>query len=97
MNDHDRPTTKTAARGYHPRANLTGRRFGRLTVTGYIAPAPYTRRAMTGLWACRCDCGRECAAKAPQLLRGHTRSCGCLRRETSAKAARELNKRRRNR
>lgn len=65
---------------YHPRIDLTGRRFGRLTVTGYLGPADYGSRT-TGLWDCECDCGGECAAKAPLLVGGRTRSCGCLRRE----------------
>lgn len=32
-------------------------------------------------WLCRCKCGNEKRVWVYNLLRGHTRSCGCLQRE----------------
>lgn len=61
-----------------PRENLTGQRFGRLTVTDYLGNSRYR---------CVCDCGRETCAPTYRLKKGITRSCGCLRREVAAKKA----------
>jgi hypothetical protein len=54
--------------------DLTGRKFGRLTV---IEQAPNKGRGKT-TWLCRCDCGQEVAVLANSLISGNTRSCGCL-------------------
>lgn len=56
--------------------SLTGRRFERLIVLGAVRTAP----GRTGL-VCRCDCGREKVVDRNNVLRGLTRSCGCLRTE----------------
>ena len=63
----------------HKPINLSGRRFGRLTV---IAPAP--RISKRTAWACRCDCGAEMATSTDNLMRKKARSCGCLQRELTA-------------
>ena len=57
--------------------DLTGRRFGRLTVLGLD---DLTDNRMT-VWRVRCDCGCEFTALGCNLRRGITRSCGCLRRD----------------
>ena len=55
--------------------DLTGQRYGRLTVL---------RRAerIDGktAWVCRCDCGNETIVKTACLRGGDTTSCGCLRK-----------------
>lgn len=33
-------------------------------------------------WLCRCDCGNEVVVSGVSLRSGHTRSCGCLQKET---------------
>lgn len=53
--------------------DLTGQRFGRLTVTGYQGKTGGLHR-----WQCRCDCGRTALVGQTQLLSGKTKSCGCL-------------------
>jgi len=60
--------------------DLTGRRFGRLTV---ISRA---RNDCTNSiqWACECACGRKAVVKAGNLKSGHTGSCGCLKRANAA-------------
>lgn len=55
--------------------DLAGQRFGRLTVTG-----PYRKR----YWTCVCDCGTSAEVFGGSLTQGLTRSCGCLRNETTA-------------
>jgi hypothetical protein len=59
------------------RADLTGRRYGRLTVIGF-AEADKNGNAR---WLCRCDCGEEIVTRADCLKIGKTKSCGCLRKE----------------
>lgn len=58
--------------------DLAGMRFGRLTVT-HRADNDAEGRAV---WACLCDCGQQHCVKSAGLVRGETRSCGCLGRET---------------
>ena len=54
------------------RLDLTGQRFGQLTV---LAPAENIG-SMTA-WRCRCDCGRESVVMTAHLRSGQTTSCGC--------------------
>lgn len=49
--------------------DLTGRRFGRLLIN---------RRVPAAGWLAKCDCGAERRVKTSALLRGATKSCGCL-------------------
>lgn len=57
--------------------DLSGRRFGRLTVI--------VRSSLTGAprvkWKCICDCGREADVASSHLKGGRISSCGCLRKE----------------
>ncbi len=57
--------------------DLSSRKFGRLTVMGLGGRSHY--------WMCRCDCGTEKQVQAHNLLRGMTRSCGCLLRDQNAR------------
>lgn len=66
--------------------DLTGRRFGRLTVVGEAEKTKNGKR----YWLCRCDCGRECWVEGYHLKSGHTKSCGCYRRELPRKRAMSL-------
>lgn len=52
--------------------DLTGQRFGRLTV---LAPAENIGGCTA--WLCRCDCGRETVVITKRLRDGHRTSCGC--------------------
>lgn len=70
--------------------DLTGRRFGRLTViersgSAYVG---YDRQHRP-LWRCQCDCGTECIVMGQNLTQGQTRSCGCLRRENRGRPRKE--------
>lgn len=63
--------------------DLTGRRFGRLTVLGragtYKPPDDPLHSMVT--WHCRCDCGNETVVIGANLRYGHSTSCGCKRHE----------------
>jgi hypothetical protein len=63
----------------HPRfLDLTGRRFGRWVVIGYVGRIEPAKR---GSWLCRCDCGAEKALVSRHLIVGDSKSCGCLQRD----------------
>ena len=58
-----------------PRSDLTGRKFGMLTVKGVSK----IRKSNSLCWDCTCDCGKDTVVVTNYLNSGHTRSCGCLR------------------
>lgn len=62
-------------RGQHNIHDLTGQRFGMLTVLNKT-----DRRTKTGnvIWLCKCDCGNEKEVAGTHLLDGTTSSCGCI-------------------
>ena len=55
--------------------NLVGKRFGKLLVLNKI------RKKGTVYWHCVCSCKNHTEAITADLVRGHIKSCGCLRRE----------------
>lgn len=58
--------------------DLTGQRFGRLTVVERgESLSGHTR------WKCVCDCGNECLVHATSLKSGNTTSCGCYKTENA--------------
>lgn len=61
--------------------DLSGCRFGRLTVLEY---AGKHKNGTHSTWLCRCECGNQKVVMAQSLNRGVTQSCGCLHREISA-------------
>ena len=61
--------------------NLTGLRFGRLTVVRLTDERQYGRT----VWECKCDCGRVVFVDQWNLKRGTTKSCGWLRKENSGR------------
>lgn len=56
--------------------DLTGQKFGRLTVVGTVG-----KRGNYYYWKCRCDCGNEITTRGTNLTSGATKSCGCLNLE----------------
>lgn len=67
-------------------ADMIGKRYHRLTVLG---KAPISKRRIMIL--CRCECGTEKIIEARQVLRGSTKSCGCLQRDMSRITYRKRN------
>ena len=64
--------------------NLTGARFGRLVVTSQIGFHFPNKGHKVALWSCLCDCGLVVTKRQPYLTSGDTKSCGCLRSETTS-------------
>lgn len=68
--------------------DLTGQRFGRLTVlervSDKIAAGGYPIRR----WLCQCDCGNTTIVTRQDLRSGDTKSCGCWNLEMRAERVR---------
>lgn len=66
--------------------NLTGLRFGRLTIESFSGIRFIGKRIRTGrlkrnqasFWNCICDCGKRCVVSTGNLRSGGTKSCGCF-------------------
>ena len=70
---------------------LTGQKFGRWTVIERAGCQQYANRTEP-LWLCVCECGTEALVRGANLRNGKSRSCGCLRNERVAAAARKRGK-----
>ena len=68
MNKDDQMNTK----------DLTGMRFGRLTVIERMPDRVSNSGYHEAMWRCKCDCGNEIVTKSKSLTRNVSRSCGCL-------------------
>lgn len=67
--------------------DLTGKKFGRLTV---VSRGPNAKHNMPR-WHCRCECGNETLSWGQSLRDGYAQSCGCLSDEINTERARLLN------
>lgn len=77
-----RPRMRGQRASVHP-----GERYGRLVVIEEVEPGiPKGMR----IFLCRCDCGNAWTGSGSTLRKGHTRSCGCLKSETSARTGRKI-------
>lgn len=57
--------------------DISNQQFGRLTAKEIIG-----KDKKEYLWRCECECGGEKEVPAAYLRNGHTRSCGCLNKQT---------------
>lgn len=76
----ERATKSNLVRG----GDLTGKRFGKLTV---IEEAGFIKKSdgrNSRLWKCKCDCGNICIIQHVYLTNGDTKSCGCIRSQGEA-------------
>lgn len=60
--------------------DITGQRFGELTVVAYS----HNVKKSGPYWKCICDCGAEKIVSGMLLRGGRTRSCGCLQRRLAS-------------
>ena len=60
-----------------------GDRYGRLEVVRELAPKPICSGKFHRIVECLCDCGTVKVFHLYRLRSGNTKSCGCLRRDTS--------------
>jgi hypothetical protein len=63
-----------------PVSDLKGKRFSRLVVQARAGRTSHGNVT----WLCVCDCGNVSEVAGQKLKSGHTRSCGCLVKETVA-------------
>jgi hypothetical protein len=60
--------------------DLVEKRFGRLIVLSYRG----SNKRGHSFWVCKCDCGGMTIVRRDQLIRGETKSCGCLKAENKS-------------
>lgn len=65
--------------------NLIGKKFNRLTVIERVQNA----NDNSTQWLCQCDCGNQIVVRGKLLRLGFTKSCGCLRKETTKRTNKE--------
>lgn len=66
--------------------DLTGKKFGRLTVLKRVENKKINSRNQKSQWLCQCDCGNKTVVMGTNLRNDYTKSCGCLQREATSKA-----------
>lgn len=59
--------------------DLTGQRFGRLTVISRTA-----NEGKAVAWSCKCECGNETITTGTRLRAGRVKSCGCYSKEVTS-------------
>lgn len=65
--------------------DLSGHRYGRLTVQPYHISIKQNSRWLVH-WLCRCDCGAMTLPRASGLRSGTTTSCGCYKIEATKRS-----------
>ena len=66
--------------------DLSGQRFGRLTVIERAA-----NNGTKTMWECKCDCGNTKVVSGSNLKNGNVKSCGCYWRDVVPKVNQEKN------
>jgi len=59
--------------------DLSGEKFGRLTVISFSHKDKYTKT----YWRCKCECGNEFTVRCSSLKCNITKSCGCLQKQNA--------------
>lgn len=80
-NNHQSCGCKTSF--YRSVSNMTdetGQKFGRLTITNIIRDGAHS------MAVCKCECGKVVTVIKSDVISGHTRSCGCLHKESVLRA-----------
>jgi hypothetical protein len=58
--------------------DLTGQKFGKLTVIERAEDYITSSGRKVVAWYCKCDCGKKCVVRSTNLKNGITKSCGCI-------------------
>ena len=66
----------------HNFIDLTGQKFNRWTLVEYLGNGKYLGR---------CECGTEKVVRGVDIKRGKSKSCGCLKKESSTKTIQKQN------
>ena len=77
--------TKSCGCLRYSQEDLTGQKFGRLTVVSYS----HIDDKYNIYWNCACDCGNQIAVRAASLKNGSSQSCGCMRIEKLSKIGKD--------
>lgn len=72
--------------------DISGMRYGRLTVIERAEDYVSSQGNKCTQWLCRCDCGNTKVVQGGSLRKGETKSCGCLNRELSVARIKNLRK-----
>lgn len=67
--------------------DLTGQRFGRLTVLHRVE----NTKTGQSQWMCKCDCEKQLIVAGQSLRNGRSKSCGCKRDEMAKKRLKKFN------
>lgn len=78
----------TSSCGCIRRNDLSGKRFGRLTVLRITDNHVTSGGRKQIQYLCKCDCGKEVTVKAEHLRNGNTKSCGCFNADASRERSR---------
>lgn len=73
---------------YKKNYDLTGQRFGRFIVLGEAERKYVGNGGNIRMLRCKCDCGNIVIKRRSAVIKGDTRSCGCLNRDISYARAR---------
>lgn len=68
------------------RMDLTGQKFGLLTVLYRDVDKEKTVKNTNSYWCCKCDCGNLHTVRSSDLKSGKIKSCGCLKHKASYNA-----------
>ena len=63
--------------------SLIGKRFGRLKIVSRVK----NNNSGRTMWMCICDCNKKIVVNGGNLMNGHTKSCGCIRKEQGIKTS----------
>lgn len=72
--------------------DLTGKKFGRLTVLSFHHNKTYKNGQIKKYWLCKCECGNFKIIAGAELRNGNIRSCGCLHKEMISNLNKKHNK-----
>lgn len=75
--------TKGCGQKHRRVEDLTGRKFGKLTVLCRAEDHLNPNGTKYIMWLCRCECGNETIVRATSLKSGHTISCGCAHHDSA--------------
>lgn len=71
--------------------DLTGQKFGKLTVLKRVENYVTPKGSKKSRWLCKCECGNEIIVIGYNLKNSHTQSCGCYASEVTSKAKKKYN------
>ncbi len=60
--------------------DIIGKKFNKITVKRYIG-----KKKNHHMYECECECGKVCFAERNHIISGHTKSCGCYKKEATRK------------